>query len=119
MIAYALAGRVDIDFETEPVQGNVFLSQIWPTRSEIHAVEEKYVIPSMFKNVYSKIQTGNPRWNDLKIQDCGATYGWDEESTYIRRAPFMDDLGGVKDEDLVGGYCLLLLGDSVTTDHIR
>lgn len=72
----------------------------------------------MFKTVYSKIQTGNPRWNNLRISDCGDTFAWDENSTYIRKAPFMDNLNGVPDADLIGAHCLLFLGDSVTTDHI-
>jgi len=118
VIAYALAGRVDIDFEKEPVQGDVYLSQIWPSRDEIRACETEHVIPSMFKNVYSKIQSGNPRWNELKIEDSALTFNWSDESTYIKRPPFMDNLDGVNDEDLVGSVCLLYLGDSVTTDHI-
>ncbi|ODM91228.1 Cytoplasmic aconitate hydratase [Orchesella cincta] len=118
VIAYALAGRVDIDFEKEPVQGDVFLSQIWPSREEIRACETQHVIPSMFKNVYSKIQSGNPRWNELKIEDSALTFNWSDESTYIKRPPFMDNLEGVEDNDLIGSVCLLYLGDSVTTDHI-
>jgi aconitate hydratase len=72
VIAYAIAGRVDIDFETEPLGHDaenkpIFLRDIWPSRAEIQAVEKKHVIPSMFQEVYSKITTGNENWNKLQV----------------------------------------------------
>ena len=91
VIAYAIAGRVDIDFEKEPlahVNGqDVFLRDIWPSRAEIQAVETKYVIPAMFKEVYGKISTGNANWNKLEAP-AGTLYPWDVTSTYIKHPPF-------------------------------
>ncbi|XP_068627403.1 cytoplasmic aconitate hydratase-like [Battus philenor] len=124
VIAYALAGTVDIDFETQPLgkrsDGSaVYLRDIWPTRAEIQEVEDRNVIPSMFKEVYERIERGSSAWQSLSVPQ-GKLYGWDAESTYIKRPPFFD--GMTKDLPPVRGVenarCLLLLGDSVTTDHI-
>merc|ERR1712106_348082 len=96
VIVYAIAGRVDIDFETEPMAvldngKQVFLRDIWPTRDEIQAVETKYVIPAMFKEVYSKISTGNPNWNKLSAP-TSILYPWDTMSTYIKHPPFFSGM---------------------------
>ncbi|XP_063392126.1 cytoplasmic aconitate hydratase-like [Cydia fagiglandana] len=124
VIAYALAGTVDIDFESQPLgkraDGSpVFLRDIWPTRAEIQEVENKHVIPNMFKEVYEKIELGSPSWQALDVPK-GKLYGWDPNSTYIKRPPFFDgmtkELGTIS--DIENARCLLLLGDSVTTDHI-
>ncbi|CAK1547921.1 unnamed protein product [Leptosia nina] len=124
VIAYALAGTVDIDFETQPLgkrsDGSpVFLNDIWPTRAEIQEVENKHVIPGMFKEVYSKIEKGSSSWQELDVPQ-GKIYGWDPNSTYIKKPPFFDDM--TRDlppaVSIKGARCLLLLGDSVTTDHI-
>ncbi|XP_013138056.1 PREDICTED: cytoplasmic aconitate hydratase-like [Papilio polytes] len=124
VIAYALAGTVDIDFETEPLgkraDGSaVFLRDIWPTRAEIQEVEDKNVIPSMFKEVYSRIELGSDSWQALEVPR-GKLYGWDTNSTYIKRPPFFDtmtkELPSIS--SINNARCLLLLGDSVTTDHI-
>nr|CAB41634.1 iron regulatory protein 1-like protein [Pacifastacus leniusculus] len=124
VIAYALAGRVDIDFEKEPLghseNGNsVYLRDIWPQRTEIHSVEQEHVIPAMFKEVYSRITTGNDRWNKLEAPE-GMLYPWDSKSTYIKRPPFFDgmtkELSPIK--SIKDAHVLLNLGDSVTTDHI-
>lgn len=124
VIAYAIAGRVDIDFETEPLgydaeNSPVYLRDIWPTRDEIQAVEKKHVIPKMFEEVYAKITTGNERWNKLEAPE-GNLYPWDDASTYIKSVPFFD---GMKRElperrTIDKAHVLLNLGDSVTTDHI-
>ncbi|XP_045456295.1 cytoplasmic aconitate hydratase-like [Melitaea cinxia] len=124
VIAYALAGTVDIDFEKEPLGkradgSSVFLRDIWPTRSEIQEVENRHVIPGMFKEVYAKIEQGSPSWQALDVPQ-GKLYGWDPNSTYIKKPPFFDgmtkDLSPMK--SISNARCLLLLGDSVTTDHI-
>ncbi|XP_052786508.1 cytoplasmic aconitate hydratase-like isoform X2 [Mya arenaria] len=124
VIAYALAGRVDIDFESEPLGTNaegkpVFLRDIWPSREEIHTVEEEFVIPSMFNEVYSRIQKGNERWNKLDAPE-GMLYPWDDKSTYIQDPPFFQTM--TKDLPKIQGirdaYVLLNFADSVTTDHI-
>lgn len=124
VIAYALAGRVDIDFEKEPIgKGkdgqDVFLRDIWPTRQEIQEVERRCVLPAMFQNVYSSISTGNERWNALDVPQ-GTLYQWDEKSTYIQSPPFFDTMERELPSaaPIKGAYALLNLGDSVTTDHI-
>ncbi|XP_073966245.1 cytoplasmic aconitate hydratase-like [Choristoneura fumiferana] len=124
VIAYALAGTVDIDFETQPLGkradgSSVFLRDIWPTRAEIQEVENKHVIPNMFKEVYEKIELGSPSWQALDVPK-GKLYNWDPNSTYIKKPPFFDgmtrELGSMR--GIENARCLLLLGDSVTTDHI-
>lgn len=124
VIAYAIAGTVRIDFETEPLGNNadgkpVFLRDIWPTRDEIQAVERKYVIPGMFKEVYEKIEKVNESWNNLKAP-TDQLYPWDTNSTYIKSPPFFDNLTMelVPPKPIKDAYVLLNLGDSVTTDHI-
>merc|ERR1712227_920329 len=124
VIAYALAGRVDIDFEKEPIGQNsegkdVFLSEIWPSRESIQAVEAKHVIPEMFSKAYSSIKNGNTAWNELKVPS-GDQYSWDNDSTYIQSPPFFEtmqkELPQIK--SIQNARVLLNLGDSVTTDHI-
>lgn len=124
VIAYAIAGNLLIDFETEPLGTGadgekIYLRDIWPSREEIQAMEERFVIPAMFKEVYSKVQYGNERWNSLPTSDS-LLYPWDDSSTYIKRPPFFDgmtlELSPTK--AIVDARVLLLLGDSVTTDHI-
>lgn len=124
VIAYAIAGRADIDFETEPLGTNssgkpVFLCDIWPTRDEIQAVESAHVIPAMFREVYARIENGSNSWQSLSAPE-GKLYPWDSDSTYIKKPPFFD--GMTKDlphhAAIKNARVLLLLGDSVTTDHI-
>ncbi len=123
-IAYAIAGTVDIDFEKEPLgvdsNGvNVFLRDIWPTWEEIHLVERKYVIPAMFQEVYEKIEEGSSAWQSLHAPS-GQLYPWDENSTYIKNPPFFEGMTRElpTSKPIVDARVLLLLGDSVTTDHI-
>jgi aconitate hydratase len=125
VVAYALAGTVDIDFEKDPIGTSsttgkpVFLRDIWPTRDEVNATIQKSVLPGMFREVYSNIKQGNERWNSLKTPE-GTLYPWDTSSTYINNPPFFRTMGleapGVK--EVKDAYCLLNLGDSITTDHI-
>ncbi|CAL4095460.1 unnamed protein product [Meganyctiphanes norvegica] len=124
VIAYAIAGRVDIDFEVEPIGidndgQQVFLRDIWPTRKLIQEVERASVLPEMFKECYEKITTGNEEWNRLEAP-VGVLYSWDASSTYIKRPPFFEnmpkDAPGV--HNVTKAHVLLNLGDSVTTDHI-
>jgi len=99
----------------------VFLSEIWPTQQEIAKVEGECVLPEMFKDVYDKIRSGkgNPRWNALKVP-TGSLYQWDEKSTYIHNPPFFQttQLSLQPIQDISDAYCILNLGDSITTDHI-
>jgi aconitate hydratase len=124
VIAYALAGTVLIDFETEPLgyrtDGTpVYLREIWPTRTEIQEYEKKFVLPAMFKEVYSRIQNGSDYWNKLVAPDS-YLYPWDAQSTYIKSPPFFEKMS--KELPVISGVVdaqvLLNLGDSVTTDHI-
>lgn len=124
VIAYALAGTVDIDFETEPLGqapdgSKVFLRDIWPSRKEIQECEKRFVIPRMFSEVYSKIQVGSTSWQTIEAP-AGKLFDWDDASTYIKSPPFFEnmtrDLPELK--PIVNARVLLNLGDSVTTDHI-
>ncbi|KAL2245304.1 putative aconitate hydratase, cytoplasmic [Sesamum indicum] len=124
VVAYALAGTVDIDFDKEPIGTgkdgkSIYFKDIWPTSEEIAQVVQSSVLPEMFKSTYEAITKGNQFWNQLSVPSSNL-YGWDSESTYIHKPPYfngmtMDPPGprGVKD-----AYCLLLFGDSITTDHI-
>jgi len=124
VVAYALAGRVDIDFHNEPIGQDtddkpVFLRDIWPSASEIREVTSQALTPKMFKSSYADIFSGNPAWNAIPLAG-GQLYEWDPKSTYIKEPPFFINLAtkqpGVK--DIKGGRVLAMLGDSVTTDHI-
>jgi len=124
VIAYAIAGTVDIDFETTPIGKSkdgksVFLRDIWPTRQDIHTVEQRYVIPAMFKEVYAKIEQGSPSWQTLQAPS-GKIYPWDTNSTYIKHPPFFNQMTRElpKIKSITKARVLLYLGDSVTTDHI-
>lgn len=123
VVAYALAGTVNIDFETEPigiVNGkSIFLKDIWPTRQEVSAIVDQVIKPEMYKEVYNAITAGNERWNNLQAFE-GERFEWDPKSTYIHNPPFFDNMSkGLPDiEDVVKANCLLKLGDSITTDHI-
>ncbi|XP_048827480.1 cytoplasmic aconitate hydratase [Brienomyrus brachyistius] len=124
VIAYAIAGTIRIDLEKEPLavtpEGKeVFLKDIWPTREEIQEVKHQFVIPAMFKEVYTKVENVNERWNSLKASS-DKLYTWDPNSTYIKSPPFFDGLAREPQlpKSINDAYVLLYLGDSVTTDHI-
>mmetsp|Transcript_16758 Transcript_16758/g.18633 ORF Transcript_16758/g.18633 Transcript_16758/m.18633 type:complete len:894 (+) Transcript_16758:20-2701(+) len=124
VVAYALAGRVDIDFETEALgkdtEGNdVFLRDIWPTREEVSAISSSVVKPEMFSEIYGKIALGTDRWNSLDAPS-GTLFDWSEDSTYIHNPPFFAsmELDLPKISNIESAYCLLNVGDSITTDHI-
>ncbi|XP_078577373.1 cytoplasmic aconitate hydratase-like isoform X2 [Branchiostoma floridae x Branchiostoma japonicum] len=124
VIAYAIAGTVSIDFETEPLGKTadgkeIFLRDVWPTRAEIQEVERKNVVPAMFKDVYARIQDGNEAWNNLEASDA-QLYPWDPKSTYIKSPPFFEEMTAEIPslQPITDAFALLNLGDSVTTDHI-
>lgn len=96
VVAYALAGTVNIDFEKEPIGHNaegkaVFLRDIWPSRDEVQATVQKHVLPQMFQKVYADITKGNERWNSLKVPES-TLYPWDASSTYIHNPPFFQTM---------------------------
>ncbi len=124
VVAFALAGRVDIDMTTEPLgkdkQGNdVFLRDIWPTTEEIAAVLGTATDPETYRRLYADFENQNPLWTDVP-SSTGKVYDWDESSTYIQEPPYFDKFGmeaGVA-KDIKGARPLAVFGDSVTTDHI-
>jgi aconitate hydratase len=124
VVAYALAGHMDLDLTTEPLGQDsdgedVYLRDIWPTAEEIDATVKSAVEGDMFRRTYADVFTGDEHWAALEIPE-GNLYDWREESTYVRRPPYFDGMapepGTV--EDLSGARCLIRVGDSVTTDHI-
>ena len=124
VVAFALAGRIDVDLRKDPVgkdkQGKpVYLADLWPSQREVEETIQSSISSSMFRKSYGEIYDGDDRWRSLPVPD-GETYAWDEASTYIRRAPYFDDMtlrpGQV--EEIKGARVLAVLGDSVTTDHI-
>ncbi len=124
VVAYALAGTVDIDFETEPLgydrQGSpVFLRDIWPSQQEILETIQRSISADLFQAQYSNVYTGNPTWNAIPSTD-EAVYPWDESSTYIQEPPFFVNLSLEPQpiRPITGARVLGLFGDSITTDHI-
>jgi aconitate hydratase len=119
VVAYALAGRMDVDLTTEPIEGDVYLRDLWPTRAEIDATIAGSVEGAMFTRTYADVYTGDERWRALDIPS-GDLFAWEPASTYVRQPPYFESMSREPKpvEDIVGARCLVLLGDSVTTDHI-
>jgi aconitate hydratase len=123
VVAFALAGRVDVDLTSEPLgtdrDGNdVYLSDLWPSADEVRETVERAVRQEMFSRTYADVFSGDERWRALPVPE-GDLYAWDEASTYVRRPPYFDEGDGPGHvEDLEGARCLVMVGDSVTTDHI-
>ncbi len=125
VVAYAIAGRMDIDLQNDPLCADaegkpVFLKDIWPTQKEVHETIETSVTMDMFRRTYGEVFTGNEQWRSLDVPSS-ELFAWDEESTYVKNPPYFT--GMPKDEpaelkDIEGARLLALLGDSVTTDHI-
>src|SRR5690242_8452060 len=123
-IAYALAGTMDVDLLDEPLgQGSdgedVYLKDIWPSAEEVAHTVEEAVQSDMFTSSYSGVFDGDERWNSLEVPE-GDRFAWADDSTYVRKPPFFDDLPREPEpvEDVEGARVLAILGDSVTTDHI-
>jgi aconitate hydratase len=125
VVIYALAGTVNKDLSREPVaigpRGAVYLKDLWPRREEIRRIMEQFVKPELFIEKYSRIYEDAPdAWKKLEAPS-GALYEWDPRSTYIRRPPFLDDFDPNREpvlEDIYDARPLLILGDSISTDHI-
>ncbi|QFU83589.1 aconitate hydratase AcnA [Natronorubrum aibiense] len=124
VVAYGLAGRMDIDLEEEPIGTNddgeeVYLEDIWPDTEEVRQTIHDSVSPEMFEEKYSSIYEGDERWEALDAP-TGEVYDWDPESTYIREPPFFQDfpLEAPGVDNVEDARALLTLGDTVTTDHI-
>ncbi len=124
VVAYALAGRVDMDLTAEPLgKGksgeDVFLKDIWPSQEEVNEAVSKYVTDEQFKGEYASVFEGNALWKSMKTP-TGDIYQWDDKSTYIQHPPYFEDMRdpNAPIEDFNGLYALAVLGDSITTDHI-
>ncbi|MDX1647036.1 MAG: aconitate hydratase AcnA, partial [Longimicrobiales bacterium] len=125
VVAYALAGRIDIDMYNEPLgrdrEGNpVFLADIWPTPEEIQETIRSSLEPEMFTRRYAEVNEGDENWQALPIPEESSLYEWQPDSTYVRRPPFFEDMDAEipEAEDIHGARVLVRLGQSVTTDHI-
>jgi aconitate hydratase len=124
VVAFALAGRIDIDLRKDPIgKGKdgqpVYMADIWPTQREIEETMQQAITSDMFSKSYAGVFEGDKRWRGLNIPE-GETYAWEKDSTYIRRAPYFDEMS-VKPApigEIAGARVLAVLGDSVTTDHI-
>jgi aconitate hydratase len=126
VVAYALAGRIDVDVYKEPLgfgkngkRHPVYLKDIWPTPEEVDAIVRKYITADLFQKSYSDVFNGDERWRSLPVPK-GETFAWDEQSTYVKNPPYFENMpaqpAAVK--DISGARVLCYLGNSVTTDHI-
>jgi aconitate hydratase len=115
VVAYALAGRMDIDLDNEPIQGDVYLRDLWPSSEEIQKTIATAIHGEMFTSTYADVFTGDDQWRNLPVPE-GDRFAWDTNSTYVRRPTYVareQEVGGIS-----GARCLVSLADSVTTDHI-
>ena len=124
VVAFALAGRIDIDLSTEPLgignDGNeVYLKDLWPTLKEINELSQTAFDPETYRRLYGSFAEQNPMWNDIPMA-VGNVYQWEPESTYIREPPYFEQFSDTLETlaDVNGARPLAIFGDSVTTDHI-
>ncbi len=124
VVAYALAGRMDIDWATEPIGQDtagedVFLADIWPSPQEIAETVASAIGQEMFRSTYADVYTGDAAWRELPVPE-GDLFAWDDASTYVRLPPYFDGMSREPGTigDISGARCLVAVGDSVTTDHI-
>ena len=123
VVAYALAGRIDIDLYREPLadgpDGPVYLRDIWPAQGDIQAALENSLRPEMFTRQYSDVFAGSEAWQALDVP-AGQTFDWQDDSTYVKQPPFFANMPRQPEpvRDITGARVLALLGDTVTTDHI-
>ncbi len=124
VVAYALAGTVDIDLVNDPIGYDsqdrpVYLRELWPSQQEIMDTIQNSLSADLFKQQYANVYTGNERWNEIPSAE-GDVYNWDENSTYIQEPPFFKNISleGSTIQPIVGARVLAMFGDSITTDHI-
>ena len=122
VVAFAIAGRVDIDMDREPLANvngkDVYLKDIWPSDEEIQEITDKYVTRETYVSKYKEIFKGSARWDAVECSDS-PLFNWDENSTYIRNPPFFDEIFEEPEiKSIKRARCLAKLGDSITTDHI-
>ena len=124
VVAFALAGRIDIDLRKDPIGNDkegqpVYLADLWPSQLDVEQTLAKSITSDMFRKSYAEVYLGDERWRSLPVP-TGETYAWEKDSTYIRQAPYFDGMT-IKPaaiNDIKGARVLAVLGDSVTTDHI-
>ncbi|MBL8060152.1 MAG: aconitate hydratase AcnA [Chthonomonas sp.] len=125
VVAYAFAGSIEIDLTSEPLgyteSGTpVYLKDIWPTQAEVAEVVENHIHRDMFTGQYASVFDGDEKWQAIQVTP-GDRYNWNPDSTYVKKAPYFDDMpleAPTEVNDLSGLRCIALLGDSITTDHI-
>ena len=124
VVAYALAGRMDLDLTTEPIGRDpdghdVYLRELWPSSEEIGETIAGSVSGELFRGRYADVFTGDETWRNLPVPE-GDLFQWEPDSTYVRQPPYFEDMPPEPQpvEDISGARCLVMLGDSVTTDHI-
>src|SRR5437016_14102246 len=124
VVAYALAGKMDIDMETEPLGNDrggkpVYLRDLWPTQKEVMDAINSSIRAQMFRTAYKESLEGDERWKRIEAPS-GELFKWDESSTYVKRPPYFENMPRQAPplKDIRGARVLALLGDSVTTDHI-
>lgn len=125
VVAYALAGTIQIDLTTEPIgiddRGNpVFLKDIWPTQHEVAEIVGTHIRSDMFRRMYNGVFEGDEKWQGIAVS-ASEQYDWNPTSTYVKRAPYFDDMpleAPSKVKELTALRCIAVLGDSITTDHI-
>ncbi len=124
VVAFALAGRIDLDMSTDPIGTgkdgqDVYLRDIWPSMQEINELTRTAFDPETYRRLYSSFKEQNPLWNDIPTS-TGSVYQWEPDSTYIREPPYFDEFSSALEplSDVTGARALAIFGDSVTTDHI-
>jgi aconitate hydratase len=124
VVAYALAGRMDVDLDTEPLGQDssgedVYLRDLWPSSQEVQQVIGEAIQDEMFRRTYADVFTGDDQWRELPVPE-GELFAWDPDSTYVRLPPYFEGMSVEPSPvgDIAGARCLVMLGDSVTTDHI-
>ena len=124
VVAYALAGRLDVDLTSEPLGrdaegAEVYLRDLWPTPAEVKETIAAAISEDMFRRTYADVYTGDEHWASLPVPE-GDLFAWDEDSTYVRLPPYFEGMGlePAPLVDIAGARCLVMVGDSVTTDHI-
>jgi aconitate hydratase len=125
VVAYALAGRIDIDLSNDPLGqdkngNNVYLKDLWPSQTELKEVIDSALKPEIFQKLYANLDTANQNWVDIQVAS-GSVYAWEDDSTYIQNPPFFDDFSrtpATQAKDISNARPLGIFADSVTTDHI-
>src|SRR5262249_36219575 len=124
VVAYALAGRIDIDMHNEPLDNDaqgkpVYLRDIWPSQQEVQQTLDKALHSEMFRKVYGEVYQGDASWQSLPVPE-GGLYRWDAKSTYVKHPPYFENMAKEPEQvrDIRKARALALLGDSITTDHI-